>query len=349
MSKDSKSDLGPRKSLILKAIITDYVQTAEPVGSEILVQRYELGVKPATVRNEMAEMAEMGYLYQPHTSAGRIPSDIAYRYYVDRLMQISPITEDVQSYLNRTSETGGEFYQVLAETCKLLARMTQYTSLATTLRQSDIKIRQVVLSPINAQRLLLVVVLSNGQVENRLLDAPKGLSIEDLAKASLELTKVVDQPLGSIATHHDEQAMEQEQPWQQVSRRAMRLIRKITRELSRGKVLMAGEIHMLEQPEFQKDIERLEVLLRALDEENLIHNSMENSVSDQVTVVIGEENTLEPMRFCSLIASRFYVGTHEAGTIGVLGPTRMRYEQAVSIVDLAARSLSKVLTYLMGN
>src|SRR5882724_13456348 len=164
--------LDTRKILILQAIVNDYVITTKPVGSERLIEVYHLGCKSATVRNEMAEMSEMGYLLQPHTSAGRIPSDRGYRYYVDQLMNppAALSTEEAQQACSRYQQTQNEIEDILQQTCRILSEMTSYTSVATDPSTSTTTIRRVYLTGASPRHALLVVLLSTGHVEHRLVE-----------------------------------------------------------------------------------------------------------------------------------------------------------------------------------
>ena len=174
--------LDERKQRILGAVVRDYVQTVRPVGSEDLAARHAWGVKSATIRGEMAELSEMGYLCQPHTSAGRIPSDRGYRFYVDHLMTVRPVRR-VPS-----PSPDAELTRLLRQTCALLTRQTSYTAVATPPRPADTMVTQVLVSPVADGRLLLVLLLSTGQMQNRLLPEAEGLSLSDLAALGASLS-----------------------------------------------------------------------------------------------------------------------------------------------------------------
>src|SRR2546421_11655686 len=164
--------LDARKVKILEAIVHDYVNTTKPVGSERLIEVYQLGCKSATVRNEMAEMAEMGYLVQPHTSAGRIPTDRGYRYYVDELMDPPRAikADEAATAKKRTRQAQTEIEEILQQTCRILSEITSYTSLATDPTSSSTSLRRVYLSPASPPHILAVLLLSTGHVEHRLVE-----------------------------------------------------------------------------------------------------------------------------------------------------------------------------------
>ena len=192
-------ELDPRKQRLLRAIVIEYVTGGEPVASDMLVQKYDLGVKSATVRNELAEMSELGLLEQPHTSAGRIPSDLGYRFYVDRLILEKAIDQSQQKALKDASEDTEALQDLLRDTIKVLSRATNQLGVATTTKDSSITVRTALVSAIGPTQALLIVALSNGHVENRLLECPKYLTLEDLGATNESLTiQVVGKDLKSF-------------------------------------------------------------------------------------------------------------------------------------------------------
>ncbi|HTQ09404.1 MAG TPA: hypothetical protein VMI31_04975, partial [Fimbriimonadaceae bacterium] len=181
-------ELDARKQTILQAVIFEYVSSADPVGSELLVQRHGLGVKSATVRNELADLTEMGYLEQPHTSAGRIPSDLGYRYYVDRLIVNREPEAVTKQKVKEAASEGEALQELLRDTARALSRFTQLLTAATTTRDQDVRVRNAIISALGPTQALLVLVLSNGHVENRMVECPAGLTLEDIGRANELLT-----------------------------------------------------------------------------------------------------------------------------------------------------------------
>jgi heat-inducible transcriptional repressor len=333
------NDLDERKQFLLRAIIHDYVATAEPVASQVLVQRYQLHVKSATVRNEMAEMAEMGLLRQPHTSAGRIPSDRGYRFYVDKLMPNVLPTADAEQQITRLRQAiYDEIDEVLRQTCRLLTSLTHYTAVATPPEASSLGLREVHLSPLDGRRCLLVVVPSSGEVKHRIIELGENLSASDLTRISNRLTEQLQgataEALGALLTLEDENRPEGS------FRQLIEVVRDLLLPPSGQEVMVEGTRHMLHQPEF-RDVSRLESLLEVLEERRSVLELLRTAVEDRkVQVVIGEENTEEGLRECSLVAARYTAGPNAYGAIGVIGPTRMEYSTAVSTVGLVAEHLS---------
>ncbi len=253
-------ELDPRKKTILQAIIIEYVTAAEPIGSEALVQKYQLGVKSATVRNEMAEMSDLGYLEQPHTSAGRIPSDLGYRYYVDHLIVGRDIDELSKNKVKTAADEGEALQILLRDTVRALSRVTRLLSVATTVRDSHVVVRNAVVSVLGPTQALMVLVLSNGHVENRMIEVPVGLTLEDVGRANETLTS-------ALAGKGLRNLVRSKTPTGVGSPAVDKLVstlwannRTNARELTRGVLITEGEEFMYAQPEFQRDLESLQSL-----------------------------------------------------------------------------------------
>lgn len=341
----SKIELGARKWAILRAVVQDYVETAEPVGSEALVHRYRLDVRPATVRNEMAEMSDLGYLKQPHTSAGRIPSDSGYRYFVDHSEMPAAPEPDARARLRELGRSGDDLVALLAESCRLLARMSRYIALAGTASGDSVFLKQVILSPVGSERVLLVLVLSNGRVENRTLEAPGTLSITELGKANEAITgAAAGRSLRQLARARLPDTSNLPPQAAELAQDAFRELKATARSLSRGATIHDGIANLLAQPEFRRDVASLEEVLALLESGSVLEDVVDWSSTGESAVVIGSESGQQSLSQVSIVASRFYIGDEEAGTIGVLGPTRMRYAAAVSLVRYTSQVLSDTLT-----
>jgi heat-inducible transcriptional repressor len=341
------SELDSRKQTILRAIVFEYVGTAEPVGSELLVQKYQLGVKAATVRNEMAEMSELGYLEQPHTSAGRIPSDLGYRYYVDHMVVADEIEEAAKQRVRETSSDGDALQAVLRDTVSALSRLTHLMSVATTVRDGSVLVRNAILSALGPSQALLVLVLSNGHVENRMVECPVGLTLEHIGKANEDLTEAfAGRDLRSLSrakplTPSGNHALDKLQTTLSST------VRSMAKDLTRGTIVVEGEEFMFGQPEFQRDLMALSGLLDELKGSEMLYESI--APGDEIrTVTIGREHRHEQMRHLSVVRHSFYVGENEAGVIALVGPTRMRYERGMPLVSFAATALSHSLTRFFG-
>jgi heat-inducible transcriptional repressor len=348
-------ELDERKQKILQAVVWSYVETAEPVGSEVLAQRYaSWGVKSATIRNELAGLAEQGYLRQPHTSAGRIPSDRGYRFHVDHLLvEREP---DQRAMWDLDAERIDTLERILRQTCSLLTRLTHYTSVATPPRPADVTLRQVFAAPTGRDTLLIVALLSTGDTENRLLsgsaaalamDHPSALNTALNALNSQWSGKSLDSlrqmTEGEIAAPAD-LAEKSELSLYKALAESVRHV--VSAAASEDRVVIEGEREILRQPEFQ-DVAKLEGVLDTLQTRARVFELFSTSSShSDVTVVIGSENPVEAMRECSVVTAPYYIGTRERGTLGVVGPTRMDYDHTLPVVSIVARNLSDLLSRL---
>jgi heat-inducible transcriptional repressor len=337
--------LDRRKQTLLEAIVLTYVRKAEPVGSHYLASNEALGVRSATIRNELAEMTDLGYLRQPHTSAGRIPSDLGYRYYVDHLMtwdRLSVAHARAIRGAHKISE--GDLEQLLVQTCRVLSSLTRYTSVASPPSSEEPAIRQVHLVPVAPQRLLAVVVLDNGQVVHRFCELPRDLLPAEVTRIGNALDELLrDAPISRVpqtAPPPGELA-----PYEDAIRAVLAIIgRGLAGE--EGEFYVEGSSHMLEQPEF-RETDRVEPLVRFLEERRTAYETLRQFLARRdLTVSIGRENPHESMQEVSLVAARYTAGSGASGWVGVLGPTRMEYSQAVPAVQYAARILSETLARL---
>jgi heat-inducible transcriptional repressor len=337
-------DLDPRKQRLLRAIVFEYVTSGEPVASDMLVQKYDLGVKSATVRNELAEMSELGYLEQPHTSAGRIPSDSGYRFYVDKLIVEKVIGENHQRALKDPTEDTEALQDLLRDTIKVLSRATNQLGVATTTKDSNITIRTALVSAIGPTQAILVVALNNGHIENRLLECPKNLTLEDLGATNEALTiQVVGKDLKSLARS---KPLAAENP---VREKLLSLVwtqlRTIAKQLTRGKLITEGEEFLFSKPEFQRDAGALSELFRQLDETDVLYDAV-SPKADVVT--IGKENRSEQLHRFSVVRKGYYIGSNEVGVVAIVGPTRMDYDGSIPLVNFTADALSRSLTRFFG-
>lgn len=337
-------ELDPRKQRLLRAIVVEYVTMAEPVASDMLVQKYDLGVKSATVRNELAEMSELGLLEQPHTSAGRIPSDSGYRFYVDRLIVEKTLEEGQQKVLRDATEDTDALQDLLRDTIKVLSRATNQLGVATTTKDSNITVRTALISALSPTQALLVVALSNGHIENRMIECPKNLTLDDLGATNEALTlQIVGKDLKSLTRS---KPLPVDHP---VREKLLSLIwsqlRTIAKQLTRGKLITEGEEFLFSKPEFQRDTSALTDLFRQLDESDVLYEAV-SPKADVVT--IGKENRAEQMHRFSIVRKGYYIGDNEVGVVSIVGPTRMDYDGSIPLVNFTADALSRSLTRFFG-
>lgn len=341
------SELDPRKEMILQAIVIEYVSGAEPVASDLLVQKYQLGVKAATVRNEMAELSELGLLEKPHTSSGRVPSDLGYRYFVDRLIIDQQLQDSTRRQVRDVTEEGEVLQSLLRDTARVLSRVTQLLSVATTVRDPGLTVRNAVVSALGPTQALLVLILNNGHVENRMIDCPPGLTLDDVGLANETLQVAVTNRTLRSLTRAKAPVSEANPAIDRLLSNLWVSIRSICRDLTRGVMITEGEEFMVGQPEFQRDLVALNDLMSQLTNSDLLYEAIAPGEAVQ-TVTIGRENRQAPMKQLSVVRHSFHVGGQEAGVIALVGPTRMHYEFSIPLVNYTAKALSESLTRFFG-
>lgn len=339
--------LSERRGLILKAVVEEYVQSGQPVGSSAIVRRAAIGVSPATVRNELVRLEETGYVTQPHTSAGRTPSDLGYRFYVDHLMQ-APNLLTGEELLVRTylKEHGREVRDAVRATARLLADITSYIVLVMTPDPGTGRLQRVHLLPLTGFQVLLVILLDSGMVQHKLIDLPDALPRADLAHLSAELDAAFsgctakDLP-GVVAGLWRSSLARYGNALERATRALVEALQLGTREGER--IYLGGTANLLRLPEFQ-DVERLRGLLDLLEQDVELFELLEHrTAEDGVQVTIGREHPAQAIRDCSLVTATYRGPSGTTGLLGLLGPTRMDYGRVTTLLGLVRRSLDELL------
>jgi heat-inducible transcriptional repressor len=341
-------ELGLRKQQILAAIIAEYINTVEPVGSRTIARKYKLGISPATIRNEMADLEDMGFIEQPHTSAGRIPSESGYRYYVDCLMQKQKLSEEEerlirQEFHNKTNDIG----QVIKNTGQLLAQMTSYASVVQLPRIGTGLFRHIQLIDMGIGRALLVVVMDNGLLQNQMIDVPTSITGSDLATISEVLNaKLKGHTMETIKFTLIKEVYMELVHYKHVLDLVLDILKYSLTLSLEEKVYLIGLFNILNQPEFH-DIEKVKTILGLLGQENLLASIFADISQPGVNVRIGTEINCQAIKDCSIVLSTYEMEDQPIGAIGVLGPVRMDYAKVVSIVDYMTKNLSLVFERLL--
>jgi heat-inducible transcriptional repressor len=339
--------LDSRKEFILQVLISEYLHVAEPIGSEFIAKKYQLGVRSATIRNELAEMEGMGYLEQPHVSAGRIPSDLGYRYYVDYLAHPHQPDTEARHKIKQIVQEGEFLQDILRATTNLLSRITNLMSIATAYKDGNVVVRNVILNFISSNRVLLVLILSNGQVENRIIEWPPELPLSEVNAINAHLEQTIQGKNLKTLSKIKATPSEKEDPKSSTYRFKTTLystIHSIAQELSRGNLVVEGEEYMFAQPESKKNARYLEDLIHSLSDQELLYVAFTHSEDPKEEVIIGRENYSIHLYPFTLIKKIFFVGNEEAGIIGLMGPTRLDYDSCIPILHYAANSVTAALT-----
>ena len=339
--------LTERQRLILALIIHTYVETAQPVGSKALIERYKLDTSSATIRNEMVELTEAGYLRQPYTSAGRVPTEEGYRYFVRQLMGQTELPMNTRRTItHQFYQAGRDVNRWMRLAASVLAHQSQGASLVTSPRPESARFKHLSLISTHGRQVLMVMVWSGGQVRQQMLTLAEPVSQEQLSTAAGHINLVCAgmdaDSIASLSTQFD--ALEQD------------MVKLIREELERMKQFVSGEVYrdgltnVLAEPEFAES-ESARKALRLLEERSLLEDLLSRTVltsgMDDVQVLIGGEGTWEDLRDCSVVLGRYGAPGLVTGALGVLGPTRMAYGRTVSTVRFVSGLLSDLVIEML--
>jgi len=339
--------LDQRKSRILNAVVYQFIVDGAPVGSRALYQRLNLGISPATIRNELSKLEELGYIYQPHTSAGRVPTDKGYRFYVDALTGMAALGEEEQeAIMGLFCAKTRELENLLQETTLVLSKLTKSAAMviAPQLRSSTIK--HIDLLELNRGVYLLVIITDTGRVEKRIFEGDATLGGARAGEAQDYLNRLL---CGKGLKELEQLEVKAASGFVAGGlQRIIDLVRTILSEEESERIYWGGTANLMKY--FDPDTTgRIEELMEALEKQYLILAMLnEVLVSKGVTVKIGFENPAAEMRDLSFVASSYAMGRENVGTVGVLGPTRMNYAQVIPMVEFTARLLSRTLEILKG-
>lgn len=324
--------LNERKIKILEAIINDYIVSAEPIGSRTIAKKYDLGISSATIRNEMSDLEEMGYIVQPHASSGRVPSDKGYRLYVDTLMQYRSLTKDEVDYLNGiVLNNVSHMEYLMKETAKAISILTNYTTIVSEPQAEKTKVKHIQLMPMDETSIVLILITDDKVIKNHIIKMTKAPDYETLNNLSVVLNKLLSGQ--SIEDMEEMNILEAKNAAEDngVLEKITEAIKSLLSQEDSVKVYTSGINNILEFPEFS-DIEKAKNMFKTFEEKQILITLLGNKPSDKVEVVIGSENNLEQLKDCSIIKANYSYGEKSLGTIGIIGPTRMDYSQVVSVL-----------------
>jgi heat-inducible transcriptional repressor len=333
--------LDDRKLAVLRAIVEDYVSTNEPVGSKALADRHNLGVSPATIRNDMAVLEEQGYIAQPHTSAGRVPTDKGYRLFVDRLSTIKPLSAAERRAIETFLANAYDLDDVVTRTVRLLAQLTRQVAVVQYPSLTRSAVRHVELVPIGQERLLLVIITNTGRVEQRTIEMPEGVAEESIAhlrallNAGLDGCWLTDVP--GVVAEVPGRLPPDERP---LAATILSVLLETLIEKHEEKIVIAGAANLARADLSQSLREVLEAL-----EEQVVLMRLLGEVNDptSLTVRIGTENPHESLFTTSVVATGYGAGDQAVARLGVLGPTRMDYPGTMGAVRAVARYVGQIL------
>ncbi|WP_287127976.1 heat-inducible transcriptional repressor HrcA [Candidatus Cyanaurora vandensis] len=335
--------LNPRHRQILWATVKHYINTAEPVGSKMLVEAYQLELSSASIRNAMNALEQAGLLFQPHTSAGRVPSDSGYRVYVDELLAPSAaLTREVREVVLKhlDDELHRSLESLLERTARLLAMLTGCVALITAPVKSFDTVRHLRLVPVSEGRALLVLVADTLQTYSLIVTLPAGVATEDLDLINNFLNTHCSNCSLQDLSGSDDPLWQEFRQWTDFLRGLVGLIREEILVPQVGQIFVSGLTELMRQPEYSQP-QRLQELIGLLEEERVhLAQLLKDEAKPRTSVRIGTENPLTPMHGCSLVSRTFsYQGLY-GGSVSVLGPTRLPYDRAIASVEATADHLS---------
>ncbi|TJY43466.1 heat-inducible transcriptional repressor HrcA [Cohnella pontilimi] len=336
--------LSERQKMILTAIVDDYIRSAEPVGSRSISKRADVSFSPATIRNEMADLEELGYLEQPHTSAGRVPSNKGYRYYVDHLVTPGGVQEeDVRRIRSFFAEKMTHWEDVIGHASTILSQLTNYTSIVLGPEMFTTSLKHFQLVQLNEHSAVAIIVTNTGHVEHRPVTIPEGIEIHDLEKMVRMLNdKLIGVPFIRVkSVLHSEIASELAR-YVDRCEEILNVLEQSLADQKDPRVYLSGAANMLSQPEF-KDVDKAKNILDVLEETTKL-SQLFSSAPGGIQVKIGTENTMEAINQCSLITATYTLDGQSLGTIGILGPTRMEYGKVISLLDYLSQDIAVLMS-----
>lgn len=340
--------LSERQRSILQSIVENYIRSAEPVGSRTIAKHSNINYSSATIRNEMADLEELGYLEQPHTSAGRIPSEKGYRYYVDNLLLPDQISVgDIESFRELFKERYFEIDQSIRQAALILSELTSYTSIILGPEIFQTHLRQIQIVPLDFERAVAIIITDTGKVENKLVSIPQGVSMDQIDK----MVNLINHRLrgvtlaelqGKIFTELSHAMQKNLEQYEQLQGMLNDLFAPTSS--AEDRVFLGGKMQILAQPEF-RDVDKAKMMFQLLEQNDTMVQLFHNPTKG-VTIKIGRENNNDLANDCSVISASYELDGNIVGSIGIIGPTRMEYSKVVGVLGHISRDLTKLLNRL---
>lgn len=341
------TDFQQRRNDVLQAIVEAYIQTAQPVGSELVAKRLREGVSSATIRHIMVELEEQGFLEQPHTSAGRVPTERGYRFYVDGLMRPArQLPELLRPFAAFMPSDGDEIQPMLARLGELLAAEARQVAfvMVPTVKQS--RVRHIELVPLSEHKLLCVLVANDDVYTSHLVDVQEPVNREEAAAlARFVNTELAGLPFSEILESLERRLLAEHDSFYHLVKRSLGILQHALAVEPSTRLLVDGASYVVTQPEFSRDPQRAHALLRGLEAQDVLAVRVSQDLATgRVQVRIGDELRVPGLDRCSYVAAPFIVESHALGGIGVLGPTRMDYARLTLMVESLAQALTEAFT-----
>ena len=344
-------DLDERKLKILQAIIRNYLETGEPVGSRTISKYTDLNLSSATIRNEMADLEELGYIVQPHTSAGRIPSDKGYRLYVDQMLaekeeKLDHAAQEVKEMHQMLLEKEDKMESILKQMAKMLAVNTNYATLVTAPQVKGNKIKFLQLSRVDVGQLLATIVVEGNVIQNNMIHVEKSLDDETLLKLNILLnTNLNGLPIEDINLAMITKLKQQAGIYDGIIAEVMDAVAAVIRENDDIEIYTSGANNIFKYPELS-DNQRASELINTLEEKQMLTELVQDSMADEnntgIQVYIGNETPVQTMKDCSVVTATYELEEGVKGTIGIIGPRRMDYDKVISTLTTLKSQLDTI-------
>lgn len=348
MSNPEKTDIGQRAEMVLMGLISKYISDGTPVGSRTLARETDLALSPATIRNVMSDLEENGLIKAPHTSAGRIPTKKGYRFFIDCMMSTGKINQDALGEYKDHFIGIADPKSILTSATEMLSQITSFAGVVSTPGKNNLEFRQIEFLQLSSHRVLAILITNDGQVQNRVLSVEKAYGESELVEAANFFNATygawaLDDVRNDLRRHMkaDHRNMHREM------KTAIQMVGALfddTSTTDSDSVLVSGENNLLSVPDFS-ELEKIRQLFDTFKTKQVLYDLLQKSiVSSGVQIFIGEESGYRMLRDCSVIAAPYEVDNKPVGVLGVIGPTRMQYDEVISAVDITSRLLGSALS-----
>lgn len=347
------SELSLRDQEVLKAVILDYIHTGEPVGSRTVSRKYMKHLGPATIRNIMADLEDLGYLYQPHTSAGRVPTEKGLRLYLESLMESRRLEKEEQELIRRAyQDTTGSTEDVLKRTSQVLSELCSQVGVVLFPRLENVRVRRIEFVQLHEGYILTIIIAESGIVHHRLIHSDENISQEELDKYSRYLNDILSElTLGEVKSRLIEEMQQDKMTFDNIYARTMKLLGELLRQTEdlEASVHIEGQSNLLNNPEFS-DIERLRQIIKTFEDKSRIVKLLDMAIESKegVHVILGPESQIKEFHEIGVVSSPYRRGDFILGVIGVIGPIRMDYPRIVPIVEFTAQVVSEYIQNPLG-
>ena len=342
--------LNTRQELLLKALVESFISDGQPVGSTKLSKTSDLGVSSATIRNVFVDLEDLGYIYSPHKSAGRVPTELAYRMFVDKMIKVQPVNNDLIKRLKPNLSKNIERKNIVKNTNEILSNITGLTGLISLPTQKNMELKQIDFLNLSDNKILAILINKNNDVENKIINFENSYSASELQEAANYLNKIIS----GQSVHHIRKILLNElddmrKDMNSIMSSAITFGKKLFLDNDNinkdDDLLVSGQTRLMNCKELS-DIEKLKTLFEAFSEKNNILHLLDKSISsDGVKIFIGAESGYNVLDDCSVVSAPYKFDNDVVGVLGVIGPKRMAYDRVIPIVDITAKLLTDALKY----